>query len=237
MDNHGRDIARQDLNDLLPTIREQAAKELSDRVSSGELNPEVKVELDVLPDGTTRSVWNSRHGALGFHQVNEDQNQRLQAYVRENLSSGAHVFDLFGGSGNFTLTDAHRYAAVECVDVGSPGVPVPGQLEHYRFFKAEVAGWLERRANSFKPEHIHGPLEIVLDPPREGLAGAALRVTESLEKLSANKVIAIGCDADSWARDLSEFLRTGWNLRKIALFDLFPQTPHIESVAILDRNG
>lgn len=231
------EIAREEINAVLLETRAEAKAMLDEKVAKGEASPEVKVEIEVLPDGSTRKAWNARHGALGFRQVNDEQNAKLQAFVRENLAAGAHFFDLYGGAGNFSYDDADRYAFVECVDTGSPEGGFEGQPENYRFFRADVPRWLDRREKEFtkgvfKPK---GPIEVVLDPPREGLADQSNKIAGSLERLGAKKIIAVGCDADSWARDLSRLAKHGWRVEKIAIFDLFPQTPHVESVAVLVR--
>lgn len=231
------EIAREELNALLPKLKTEAEAKLKEQVRTGEKSPELKVEIDVLPDGTTRRAWNARHGSLGFRQINDEQNEKLRGYVRDSLTSGSHIFDLFGGAGNFTLDDASRYDWVECVDLGSPEGGFQDQPGNFKFFKSNVARWLDRRAKEFemgifKP---NGPIEVVLDPPREGLSDQSDKIISALDLLGVEKIIAIGCDADSWARDLTRFVTAGWKVTDAAVFDLFPQTPHIESVAVLTR--
>jgi 23S rRNA (uracil1939-C5)-methyltransferase len=232
------EISREEINLALPGIREEAARQLESRVAAGENEPQLKVEIEVLPDGTVRTAWNARHGALGFRQVNDEQNDRLRAFVRAQLSERTHLLDLFGGAGNFSFDDAARYAWVECVDTGSPEGGFEAQPENYRFFRSDVGRWLSRRekdlgSGHFKPK---GPVEAVLDPPREGLGDQSNKIAGALEALGTRRIVAIGCDADSWARDLARLLKRGWSLERIGLFDLFPQTPHLESVAVLIRN-
>lgn len=234
------EIAREELNSLLPGLRleaEERAKRL-ESTKSGDVAPELKVEVEVLPDGSVRKVWNERHGSLGFRQVNDEQNEKLRKYVREALTDDAHVFDLYGGSGNFTYADADRYARVECVDLGSPEGGLPDQPENFRFYKSDVGRWLDRRGKDFERGVFSpkGQIEVILDPPREGMGAYSDRIGDILLHLDATKIIAIGCDADAWGRDLSRFIAAGWKLSSAAVFDLFPQTPHIESVAILIRD-
>ncbi len=229
------EIARPELNAVLPELRAEAEKMLGEKFKSGDPDAEVKVEIDVLPDGTVQKSWNARHAALGFRQVNDEQNEKLRGYIRERLTDGAHVLDLFGGSGNFTYDDADRYAYVECVDIGSPDGEIEGQPENYRFFQTDVARWLDRRAKDAERGYFNakGPVEVIIDPPREGLGDVTNKIVGALESLDARKVIAVGCDADAWARDISRLIKAGWILSEVAVFDLFPQTPHIESVAVL----
>ncbi len=223
------EIAREELNSRLPGIRAEALKR----------GGESKVELEVLPDQTVREVWDAAHGAMGFRQINDEQNDHLRAYVRANLSDGIHLLDLYGGSGNFSFADASRYAFVECVDVGSPEGGFPGQPANYRFYRSDVARWLDRRAKEaakglFKVKG--SSVEVVLDPPREGLGDHSNKIARSLDEIGAEKIVAIGCDADSWARDMFRLSNCGWRLERVAIFDLFPQTPHVESVGVLVRD-
>jgi 23S rRNA (uracil1939-C5)-methyltransferase len=92
---------------------------------------------------------------------------------------------------------------------------------------------------------LSNPLEIkkleikksaaILDPPREGLAQEFSDIATSVERLGVQELVFVGCDVDSWARDLSKWLRRGWILKRMMLVDLFPQTAHVESVALLLR--
>lgn len=231
------EIAREELNAILLETRAESTIRLRNRRPVKDRLPELKVEIDVLPDGSTRKAWDSPHAALGFRQVNDEQNDRLRGYVTENLSAKAHIFDLFGGAGNFTLKDSRRYAWVECVDTGTPENGIDGQPSNFRFFRSDVSKWLSRREKENRQGDFiaQGPIEAVLDPPRGGLADGANRMAESLDALEVTKIIAVGCDADSWARDLSRLLAQDWKLKEVAVFDLFPQTPHVESVAVLVR--
>src|SRR5690606_5211788 len=108
----------------------------------------------------------------------------------------------------------------------------------YRFYKSDVGRWLQRRQKEFEKGHFKskGPVEAILDPPREGLGDQSHKIAGALETLGASKLVAVGCDPDSWARDLSRLEKYGWRLERFAAFDLFPQTPHIEAVGILIRS-
>ena len=231
------EIAREEINSVLAETRAEAKTMLEDQLKRGTPAPEVKVEVEVMPDGTVRKAWNARHGALGFRQVNDEQNTKLQTFVRKNLSEGAHFLDLYGGAGNFSYADAARYAFVDCVDTGSPEGGSPEHPENFKFFRGDVPRFLERREKDFTKGVFEpkGPIEVVLDPPREGMGEHVDKIARSLDLLMARKIIAVGCDSDSWARDLSKLAKHGWKIQKIAIFDLFPQTPHVEAVAVLTK--
>jgi len=214
------EIARPELNAMIPHARDEGKKR----------EGAYKVELEVLPDGSTRSVWNSAHAAQGFRQVHDEQNEKLRGWVREAVSPGRHVYDLFGGSGNLSTAVAGRALNVDCVDVSAPqGMRLP-DFPQIRFHRSPVLSWTFRESRKTQKQ---GLSSAILDPPREGLANDQGKIATSLEKLGVTEIVAVGCDVDSWARDVSRFLKRGWKLERIAVLDLFPQTPHVESLAKL----
>jgi tRNA/tmRNA/rRNA uracil-C5-methylase (TrmA/RlmC/RlmD family) len=72
----------------------------------------------------------------------------------------------------------------------------------------------------------------VLDPPR---SGAGREVIDLLATAAVPRIIHIGCEAASFARDIGLYLSHGYQLEKMRVFDSFPLTHHIESVAVLTR--
>jgi 23S rRNA (uracil1939-C5)-methyltransferase len=220
------EIARPELNALLPSVREEGVRLTKDIVR------EYKVELEVMPDGSTRSMWDASTGSAGFRQIHDDQNEKLRKWVAASITPGRHVYDLFGGSGNLSTAVAPRALSVDCVDVTAPqGV----QLEKFpliTFHRSAVLGWTLRQSKKYLSPV---PTSAILDPPREGLGEDQSKIATSLEKLNVREIVAVGCDLDSWIRDISGFVKMGWKVEKIGVLDLFPQTAHIESLALLKR--
>ena len=91
---------------------------------------------------------------------------------------------------------------------------------------ARTEDYLGSRAVRKRPELV------VLDPPRTG-AGKA--VTRSLIELGAQRIRYVSCDPATLARDLGPLVAAGYRIEEAHLFDLFPQTFHIESVILLAR--
>jgi 23S rRNA (uracil1939-C5)-methyltransferase len=249
-------IARPELNAILAETKEAGSK----------YEVPYKVELEVLADGSTRSVWNSSHGAGGFRQVHDEQNEKLKAWVSSSVTPGRHVYDLYGGSGNLGKAVAAQSLAVDCVDVGAPQGSIVEGFPQIRFHQSSVAKWISNEARGQQkgvtpsqpqnPQNVAGnssgsfrdssansslkssrgpsePRSAILDPPREGLGEDHEKISAALEALNVQEIIAVGCEPDAWARDVSRWIKRGWKLERVAVLDLFPQTPHIESLALL----
>ena len=73
---------------------------------------------------------------------------------------------------------------------------------------------------------------IVLDPPREGIHPKALK---KIIDYSPETFIYISCKPTSLTKDLPEFLNAGYKLKKVRCVDMFPQTPHVETVCLLSK--
>jgi tRNA/tmRNA/rRNA uracil-C5-methylase (TrmA/RlmC/RlmD family) len=93
--------------------------------------------------------------------------------------------------------------------------------------EARVEAWLAAgEAAAFAPEVV------VLDPPRGGVGAAA---AETLAGLPARRLVHLSCDPATLARDVAVLAARGWRLASLHGFDLFPQTPHVEVLAVLER--
>ena len=217
------DIARREINQSWEETRSQGEKRKGP----------YKVEVEILPSGEIRKMWNARHSAGGFRQVHDDQNERLKQWVAEQLPAGDILYDLFGGSGNLCLPLASKMREIHCVDLGAPPSLSSG---HVHFHRASVVPWLLTEVEKFRQSHGTGELPVsyaIVDPPREGLADSFVEIAGALRSLGVSKVVAIGCDPDAWARDLCRWVKRGWTVEKVMVMDLFPQTHHIESVGLL----
>jgi tRNA/tmRNA/rRNA uracil-C5-methylase (TrmA/RlmC/RlmD family) len=162
--------------------------------------------------------------------VNDEQNQRLQDWVAQAITPRRTLVDLFGGSGNLSARLAPQMTITHCVDSFAPQVAPPGTPEKMKFHRMSVLSWLLRNKIPLTPASA------ILDPPREGLGKEVAEIIASIERLGIDEVVAVGCDPDSWARDLKRFVDRGWIFVRGATIDLFPHTPHIESVGLLRRS-
>jgi 23S rRNA (uracil1939-C5)-methyltransferase len=226
-------------NALVPIERcEIARPELNEKISAlkkegNALSKPYKVETEVLENGEVRAAWNQGHAAMGFRQIHDEQNQKLRQWVQSAIDGhDGGIFDLFGGDGNLSLSLAQGNPSrpIFCVDH-----TVPDENEQKRFpsnlqfERASILKWVK------KQNCRSGPWATILDPPRVGLADDHAQIAQELERLNVNRVVAVGCDVDSWVRDVRKWSERGWKLARVGVLDLFPQTSHVESLALLLR--
>ena len=167
-----------------------------------------------------------------FYQANLGLHEALIAAVLDAAGTGALALDLYAGAGFFTLGLARGFERVVAVESASAAVRdcrrnleaaghgnalvVPGRLE-------DVAQ--EAPLVSLRPEVV------VLDPPRAGL-GEPLAAW--LADRGADRVVYLSCDPATLARDVGVLAERGYRLTRLQAFDLFPQTPHVEALAVLE---
>lgn len=178
------------------------------------------------------SYWISRGG---FFQVNRFLLERLVELVTRDGGmprTGALAWDLFAGVGLFTRVLARSFARVTAVEANPVAVAdLSGVLaKSSPASKAVAATTLDflRRAvlDRDRPELV------VLDPPRAGAGPEACRI---LLQLAPREIVYVSCDPSTLARDLA-VLREQYQVRSLHMVDLFPQTAHVETVAILTRS-
>ncbi|MGH3641048.1 MAG: class I SAM-dependent RNA methyltransferase [Mycobacterium sp.] len=168
-----------------------------------------------------------------FWQAHRDAAREYSALVREwaQLSSGMTAWDLYGGAGVF--------AAVLAESVGETGhvLTVDTSRGSSRAARAALAdlGWVNvltesvRRALTAQP---HRADVAVLDPPR---TGAGREVIDLLAAAEVPRIVHIGCEAASFARDVGLYRGHGYAVEELRVFDSFPLTHHVECVAVLSR--
>jgi tRNA/tmRNA/rRNA uracil-C5-methylase (TrmA/RlmC/RlmD family) len=117
------------------------------------------------------------------------------------------------------------------VDVSVPRQKPAHLPESFKFHRSPVADWFRKTKVEKKN------WSAVIDPPRIGLGQDFQTIADGIDRAGVKELVAVGCDPDSWARDVSRFLKRGWELDRVAALDLFPQTAHVESLARLVRNS
>jgi 23S rRNA (uracil1939-C5)-methyltransferase len=171
-----------------------------------------------------------------FVQVNAPVNQAMVAQALEWLAPqpGERVLDLFCGLGNFALPLARQVREVVAVEgveemvERARGNARRNGLDNLHFYQADLskpladAPWARQRFDA-----------ILLDPPRDG----AWDVVRHLAELDADRVLYVSCNPATLARDAAELARQGYRMQRAGILDMFPQTAHVEAMALFERSG
>ena len=174
-----------------------------------------------------------------FFQVNRFLLPELVATVTAAAAASqdrALAWDLYAGVGLFSRALARNFAAVTAVEIAEPAATALAQtkLPNLRAVKSTTLDFL--RAAVLQRDR---PSLIVLDPPRTGLgdeiSSLLTRISQSAGT-AAPTLAYVSCSPQALARDLAHLIVSGYFVRDLHLIDLFPQTSHIETVAILTRS-
>jgi len=166
-----------------------------------------------------------------FFQTNTAGAELLYRRIREEapLTSESRVLGLYCGSGAIELSLAGAVAKVTGVD-SSPR-NIANAVENALVNRIENAAFLPGTVEALLAEPLREQADVVVvDPPRVGLTSKALRRTIAL---GAPIVVYVSCNPASLARDLRAFIDAGYRVASLSPFDLFPHTPHLETLAIL----
>jgi len=181
-----------------------------------------------------------RISAASFFQTNTRQAEELVRLVRENavVGPGTRVFDLYCGSGLFSLAlaragaDVVGFELVEAAVADARANAERNGIDGLHFVAGDLAQTLSLEAVAALPGGA--PEVCVVDPPRAGLHASVLGV---LGELGAARIVYVSCNPKSAARDLAPLLERGYRLGRVQPVDLFPHTPHLECVFTLQRDG
>jgi len=204
-------------------------EELARRVA--ELLP----DSTLLDDAMSLEFWDLtfRVRSDTFVQTNFRQMLALYRTALDMLAAkpDERVLDLYAGIGTISVAVARAASVVTAIEENSHAVQL---------------GRLNARINSARVEYLPGKVEtvlrgirlgqhqaVILDPPRAGCEPAALA---ELIRLGPQRLVYVSCEPSTHARDLIALVRGGYRVRRAAIVDMFPQTYHIESVALLERN-
>jgi 23S rRNA (uracil1939-C5)-methyltransferase len=162
--------------------------------------------------------------ATVFEQVHPEMGDRVRAFAVEQVGDVAdrRVWDLYAGIGETTSALARAGANVESVEMDRRAVAA-----------AEASGPTARR-HAARVEDVVDRLDVpdlvITNPPRTGMDGF---VTAAIERRRPERIVYVSCDPATLARDITRL--PSYRLGALRAFDLFPQTAHVESVAVLER--
>ena len=170
-----------------------------------------------------------------FFQTNTEMAERLYSVVAElaGLTGAERVFDLFCGIGTIGLTlapQAGEVWGVEIVEEAVADAIANAELNgvgNARFFAGDI-----RTAARPLVEQAGRPDVVVVDPPRAGLSQ---KIVRRIVEMDAKRIVYVSCNPTTLAPNARQLADAGWTLERVQPVDMFPQTPHIECVGVLER--
>jgi 23S rRNA (uracil1939-C5)-methyltransferase len=175
------------------------------------------------------------HGA--FFQTNTEMAERLYGVAAEfaGLTGRERVFDLFCGIGTIGLTLAPRAGEVWGMEI------VPEAIEDAERNAAangiENAKFMASNARTgVRPllEEAGKPDVVVVDPPRAGLSQ---KIVRRVIECDAKRIVYVSCNPTTLAPNAAQLGEAGYRLTRVRPVDMFPQTPHIECVALFEKDA
>lgn len=180
-----------------------------------------------------------------FFQVNSRQTEVLyrtaiQMAGINDLAKDAdrplRILDAYCGSGAIGLIAAHEHPNVQVIGVESVVSAVEDAkqnamhngIRNARFVKADATRWISARAG----EIDHAIDVVFMDPPRAGSTPAFL---SAVADARPKRIVYVSCNPETQVRDIRRLVANGYAIKELTPVDMFPQTPHVETVALLSR--
>jgi 23S rRNA (uracil1939-C5)-methyltransferase len=221
--------------------------ELGEDTLSGVLWTRSSALAETTAGGETELVWGEaelpeRLGELelrvsseAFFQTNTEMAEVLYGIVADYaaLEGWERVYDLYCGIGTIALTLAPKAGELWGIEIVEQAVAdaIAGarrnDVTNAHFFAGDA-----RLALPELIERAGKPDVVVVDPPRAGLSQ---KVVRRIVDASPRRIVYVSCNPTTLAPNAAQLVEAGWRLVKVRPVDMFPQTPHIECVALLER--
>ena len=174
-------------------------------------------------------------GPKSFYQTNTEQALHLYEVARKfaNLTGNELVYDLYTGTGtiaNFVAKKAKKVIGIEYVPEAIEDAKVNSKInniDNTLFYAGDMKDILN---DSFIAEHGR-PDVIITDPPR---AGMHANVVQTILFAAPKRIVYVSCNPATQARDLADFDKD-YKVTAVQPVDMFPHTPHVENVVLLER--
>jgi len=206
---------------------------------TGKASVAMAERIDVLygPGTITEEIGGNRFtiSPFSFFQTNTAQGNRLYEASIEaaGLQGESVVWDLYCGAGTITLAAARRSGRVVGVEINEGAVvdarrnAAANGIENVEFFAGDLKDLIGRLGRGIGADG--DPDVVIVDPPR---AGMHEDVVEALIERRPQRIAYVSCNPTTQARDC-ELLSRAWDVEYVQPVDMFPQTYHIETVALL----
>lgn len=207
-----------------------------------------KEKTNVILGKETSIIWGEKYirdSLLGkdflispnsFYQVNHNQCEKLYAKAKDfaGLIGTETVLDLYCGVGTIGLTMAEnvkQLVGIEIIPQAIENAKENAKINHItnaQFICADAP----KGAEILKKQGVN-PDVIILDPPRKGCGKSLF---DTIEQLSPKKIVYVSCDSATLARDLAILKEKGYEAKKVSAVDMFPRTPHVECVTLIEKD-
>ncbi len=176
-----------------------------------------------------------RISAEAFFQTNTEMAEQLYAIAGEyaGLQGWERVYDLYCGIGTIGLTLAPRAGEIFGLEIVEDAIAdairnaAANDIHNAKFFAGDV-----RIALRELVERANRPDVLVVDPPRAGLSQ---KVVRRIIEAGPKRIVYVSCNPTTLAPNAAQLVEAGYVLQKVRAVDMFPQTPHVEAVALLER--
>lgn len=177
------------------------------------------------------------YSVQGFFQNNTAMAQKMHEYVNGLIKAHGieytkdlNLLDLYAGVGTFGINNSELFKKVfvvesdkHCIDSAKVNIQ-KNNINNAEAIFMDAAG--------LKKLRLENPLFVITDPPRSGMHPKTI---EELRRIKPKNMIYISCNVEQLGKDLKKFNK--YSLKSVAMFDLFPQTPHIEAIVELEFIG
>lgn len=207
-----------------------------------------KEKTNVILGKETNIIWGEKYirdslldkdfliSPNSFYQVNHNQCEKLYAKAKEfaGFTGTETVLDLYCGVGTIGLTMAEnvkQLVGIEIIPQAIENAKENAKINHItnaQFICADAP----KGAEILKKQGVN-PDIIILDPPRKGCDKSLF---DTIEQLSPKKIVYVSCDSATLARDLAILKEKGYEAKKVSAVDMFPRTPHVECVTLIEKD-
>ncbi|MDR2136736.1 MAG: 23S rRNA (uracil(1939)-C(5))-methyltransferase RlmD [Synergistaceae bacterium] len=189
--------------------------------------------------GERLDEWTLAYDTSSFFQVNADQAVQLYRYVRALAQNGAlpqedrglRVLELYSGVGSLTCYLAETGSVTAVEEWGRAAELMERNLKDNGISNVGV---LQGRAEDVLENLPGGYGLVVLDPPRSGCQRVVL---DKILEFGPRRVLYVSCNPSTLARDAKILREGGYRLKSLRAFDMFPQTTHVETVALMESGS
>lgn len=167
-----------------------------------------------------------------FFQVNTLQAENLFKYAASLVDGAKSILELYSGVGSLTCYLADKSEHVTSIEEWRSAVKMAERNLKLNNLGDRVNALCGKSEELIEDLELRNYDAVVLDPPRDGCNRAVLN---AIKDMNINKIVYVSCNPATLARDCKILRNFNYNLKSIKAFDMFPQTAHVETVAMLEK--